>query len=763
MTELASGWQALRESHPGAARELAALHLAGHPTDAEAWLLLAAAWRAQGRPCESEALFRHAAMLAPERADLPLNLGNLLRGQGRLDEALTCHREAVALAPGAPACQLALCETLLQAGQPAAAQAQAEAALAAQVDSAELRQALGNARFSQGDYHGALATYAEALRLAPGLASLLYNSALTQVRLGQPQAACDSLRRLLASQPDHLNARIKLADLLKELGENIAAEQAYRAALAIKSDLAEVHNNLGATLARLGRWREAVDSYRECLRLGLREPVVLMNLGNAQQSLRDLDAALAAYREGLALAPDHLPLITEAVHVQQKLCDWSGFDQLRPRLLDPALRWQGGETPPSPFVFVALPVDITPAEQLTIARNYARQYPPQAALPAQTRRAQAGPLRIGYVSADYHNHATAHLMLGLFRRHDRQAMSVHAYSLGPDDGSDYRQRIVADCDSFNDVAHLSDRAIAERIRADGIDILVDLKGYTGSARPGLFAWRPAPLQVQWLGYPGTMGADFIDYIVADRTVLPEADLAAYSEAPIWLPDSYQVNDRDQAIAATAPSRAECGLPEDAFVFCCFNSPYKIDPRAFSAWMELLGQVPGSVLWLYSGNPTANRNLQLEAARHGIAGDRLVFAPALAKPLHLARHRHADLFLDTLYYNAHTTASDALWAGVPVVTTPGRTFASRVAASLLKAVDMEEMIMPDLPSYVARALALARDPAALAALKARLLAGRAQARLFDTDRFARALDAAYLAIWRRHREGLAPAPLDVAPT
>lgn len=760
MAELSAGWAALQAKRPETARQLAGSRLDVQPRDTEAWLLLAAAWRDQGRPSTCEAVLRYAAHVAPEAADIPLSLGNLLRGQGQHDEALAWHRRAARLAPGVPACRLALCETLLQAGQVAEAQAQAEAALADGIAGADIQQALGNARFNLGDIAGALRAYGDALAQAPDSTALLYNSALAEARLGHAAAAVARLKRLLEVQPGNLNASIKLGDLLKEQGDHPGAERAYRAALALRPDLAEVHNNLGATLARTGRWRDAVECYRTAARLGLREPVLQMNLGNAHQALRELDAALAAYRDGLALAPGHLPLLTEATHVQQKLCDWEGFDRLRERLLNPALRWHGGETPPSPFVFVALPVDITPAEQLTIARNYAGQFRPREPLPARSPGREHAPLRVGYVSADYHNHATAHLMLGLFRRHDRRMFSVHAYSLGADDGSDYRRRIVADCDRFSDVAQLSDRAIAERIRADGIDILVDLKGYTGSARPGIFAFRPAPVQVQWLGYPGTMGTGFIDYIVADRTVLPESELAAYSEAPIWLPDSYQVNDRDQAIAEIAPSRAECGLPEDAFVFCCFNSPYKIDPRAFSAWMELLAGIPGSVLWLFSGNPTANQNLRQAAERHGVAGARLVFAPSVAKPVHLARHRHADLFLDTLYYNAHTTASDALWAGVPVITTPGRTFASRVAASLLKAVDMEEMIMPDLPSYVARALALARDPAALAALKARLRAGRATARLFDTDRFARALDSAYQAIWHRHRNGVAPAPLAV---
>lgn len=759
MNALDQGWAAYRGADYASARTHAYTRLHETAQDADAWLLLAAAWRAEGHGWESEAAYRRGCELSPERAELWLNLGHLLRSQARPQEAVEAYRRGIAQAPAFAGARVALCEAFIQAAQPEQAAEAARQALADGLDAIEIHQALGNALFSAGQIEAALGVYEGALARAPENTALRYNAALAHARLGRRDTAIDHLDRLLALAPATLNAHIKRGDLLKDAGDATGAEHAYRHALALSPRLAEVHNNLGAALARQNRWKDAILAYRMALECGLRAPVLYMNLGNAHHALRELDAALAAYREGLTIAPDDLPLLTEAVHVQQKLCDWRGFEHLQTRLIEPSLAWQGEGVPPSPFVFVALPAPVTPAQQRQVASRYAQHLASLVPAPTPTRRHRPpGPLRIGYVSADFHNHATAHLMLGLFRRHDRARVSVHAYSFGPDDGSEYRRRIVADCDRFTELGAVSDAQAAARIRADDIDIVVDLKGYTGSARPALFAWRPAPLAVQWLGYPGTLGADWIDYIVADRSVLPESDLPHYTEAPVWMPGSYQPNDCEQPIATTVPSRAQCGLPEHGFVFCCFNSPYKIEPRIFALWLDLLRELPGSVLWLYAGNDIAADNLCREAAARGMDPARLVFARALPKAEHLARHTHADLFLDTLYYNAHTTASDALWAGVPVVTTPGASFASRVAAGLLRACGLPELIAPDLTAYRDLALSLARDPERLAALKAKLLAVRPHCALFDTAAFARHLETAFETMWARHAAGQPPAPI-----
>jgi len=726
------------------------------------WLILGAVNRDGGRPFEAEACWLHAIALDPERVEARFNLAQLMRSQHRTQAAVETYAQVLQRAPRYAPAWLGWCETLLEEGRAAEVGNVAQAAQQAGCDTADVWLVAGNALFQTGQFAQAAACYRQAAQRAPQLVSARYNLALALSRDGQRQAAIAELRSLVTLSPAYLNAHIKLADLLAESGDPLAAAQAYRAAIALKPDMGELYNNLGKALRQTGQVAESIACFEQALKLGIRQPVVYLNLGGAYQTQRQQEAALAAYRQGLALEADHFSLLTSAVHVQQMLCDWQGLDNLHERLVQPALTWQEGTLPPPCFPFLALPVAVSSAELRQIADHYARSLSQHAGPVFQHApwTAPHRPLRIGYVSADFHNHATAHLMLGLFRRHDRRRVQVWAYSMGTDDGSHYRQRIVADCDHFIDISTLSDDAAAARIQADGIDIVIDLKGYTGSARPAIFARRPAPLQVQYLGYPGTMGGDFFDYVIADKIVLPEADCPHFSEAPVWMPHCYQINDNEQAIAAVAPSRAECGLPEHGFVFCCFNSPYKIEADIFTAWMRLLAAVPDSVLWLYAGNATAVDNRRREAAARGIDPARLVFADILPKDRHLARHCHADLFLDTLYYNAHTTGSDALWAGVPMLTLPGQTFASRVGESLLHAARLPELIAPDLESYVAQAIDLAQQPQQLAALRAKLAANRGTCPLFDTEKFTRGLEYAYEAMAARYLAGLPPAPINV---
>jgi predicted O-linked N-acetylglucosamine transferase (SPINDLY family) len=352
-------------------------------------------------------------------------------------------------------------------------------------------------------------------------------------------------------------------------------------------------------------------------------------------------------------------------------------------------------------------------------------------------------------------------MAGMFEHHDRSRFQISGISVGPNDNSDMRRRVEAAFERFIDAKPQGDDQIADLVRSLEVDILVDLKGFTQDARTGVLAMRPAPIQVNYLGFPGTIGAGFIDYIVADRTVIPEDHAHCYAEKIVWLPDSYQVNDHRRAIAEAAPAWADFGLPDGGFVFCCFNDNYKITPNVFSAWMRILHAVDDSVLWLFEDNPTAAGNLRREAAASGIAPQRLVFARRLPNAAHLARHRCADLFLDTLPYGAHTTASDALWAGLPVLTCLGETFAGRVGASLLNAIELPELITTTPDAYEQLAIELAKNPARLAALKAKLARNRLATPLFDTARFTRNIEAAYTAMMERHRAGLSPDHIQLA--
>ena len=371
-------------------------------------------------------------------------------------------------------------------------------------------------------------------------------------------------------------------------------------------------------------------------------------------------------------------------------------------------------------------------------------------------------MRLAYLSADYREHATAYLAAGLFERHDRSRFEVIGVSYGPDDHSPMRQRLMRGFDRFVDVQSRGDEETARLLREMEVDIAIDLKGYTTGARPEILSYRPAPVQVSYLGFPGTMAAPFIDYIIADRWVLPEADRPYYAEQVVYLPDSYQVNDAARAIAGNVPTRAEAGLQQDAFVFCCFNNSYKIMPPVFEVWMKLLREIPESLLWLLEDSREARRRLQHAAQASGVDPKRLVFAARVAPAEHLARHRLADLFLDTLPYNAHTTASDALWAGLPVLTCVGTTFAGRVAGSLLRAVGLPELVTHSLHDYETLALRLARAPALLADVRSRLARNRATAPLFDPERFRRHLEAAYLTMWETAQRGEPPRGFAVAP-
>jgi predicted O-linked N-acetylglucosamine transferase (SPINDLY family) len=346
-------------------------------------------------------------------------------------------------------------------------------------------------------------------------------------------------------------------------------------------------------------------------------------------------------------------------------------------------------------------------------------------------------------------------MAGLFEMHDKSRFETTAVSFGPDDCSDLRRRVKNSFEHFLDVRADSDQAVAELVRQREIDIAVDLKGFSQNARPGIFARRAAPVQVNYLGYPGTMGADYFDYIIADETIIPDNQRQFYSEQVVWLPDSYQANDSQRQIAAATPTREQCGLPGTGFVFCCFNNTIKIMPEMFDIWMRLLTAVDGSVLWLIDGNATASANLRREAERRGVSAARLIFAPRVALAEHLARHRNADLFLDIVPCNAHTTASDALWAGVPVLTCLGGTFAGRVAASLLKAAGLPELVATSLEQYEAMALALARDPGRLASIKEKLARNRGTCPLFNTRRFTRHIEAAYVMMWEQSQRGQRP--------
>lgn len=734
--------------------------------------------RDQGKLNEAVACCRRALELNPDYAEAHNNLGNLLRDQGKLDEAVSCYHRAMELKPNFPEAHSNLGNALRDQGRLDEAAAFYRRALELNPDYAEAHNNLGNALTEQGKLDEAVVRCRRALELKPDYAGAYNNlgNALKEQRKLDEAIAC--YRRALELKPDYAmahnnlgNALTEQSNSLKEQGKLDEAVACYRRALELKPDLAEAHNNLGNALRGQGKLDEAVACYRRALEL---KPDFARSYDNLASVLTDqgkLAEAVACYRRALELKPDYLAPLSPLAHQLQYLCSWEGLDVLSRRVIDLVDGNADGGTnsPVSPFIFLALSTPTTAEQQLRCARRWVdhllKTNGGPARAPALHRPSDPkSKITIGYLSANFQTHAVAWLTAELFEKHDHGRFSICGYSYGPDDRSPMRRRLVNAFDRFVDLKNVSFADAAQRIAADNVDIVIDLMGHTKDTRTQILAFRPAPIQVNYLGYPGTMGASFMDYILVDDYIVPPDQQPFFAEKLVHLPGCFQVNDSQREISSRTPSRVECGLPENGFVFCSFNNSYKITPDVFDVWMRLLKAVPGSVLWLPEGNRFVSANLRREARNRGVAAERLVFAtPEPLMSDHLARHRVADLFLDTFPYNAHTTASDALWAGLPVLTLAGQTFASRVAGSLLRTLGLPELITTSLEDYERAALQLASDRDRLGNLRARLEANRKTSGLFDGGHFARNLEKAYVTMWEIHASGSEPRAFAVSET
>jgi protein O-GlcNAc transferase len=604
----------------------------------------------------------------------------------------------------------------------------------------------------------ALASYDRALALKPDFAEAHNNRGNVLQDLKRLDEALASYERALALKPDYAEAHNNRGNVLRSLDRLDEALASYDRALALNPKFAKAYNNRGTVLRSLNRLDEALTSYDRALAFQPDYAEAYNNLGNALEDLKRRDEALICYNKGIVINPDLAYIFGSWLHSKMRSCDWEGLDAAHLRIAKAVDR---GEKITVPFPLLATPCGL--GRQQHCARIFVEdKYPTDAAPLWQGERYNHDRVRIGYFSADFREHPISHLIARFIEIHDRKKFEVIGFSFRPSADDAWRQRLEKAFDRFFEVGNRSDREIAALARELEIDIAIDLGGHTKNARTGVFALRPAPIQVNYLGYPGTMGAGYIDYLIADRTLIPAEHRQYYDEKIVYLPHSYQVNDPTKMISERSFSRAELGLPDGAFVFCCFNNHYKITPDLFDIWMRLLCRVEGGVLWLPDGTTTAVNNLRLEAAKRGVVPDRLVFAPRMESLAdHLARLRQADLLLDTFYYNAHTTASDALWAGLPVLTCLGETFAGRVAASLLNAVGLPELIAHGRAEYEALALELATQPDRLAAIREKLAANRTTQPLFDTARFTRDIETAYMKMHERHLAGLPPDHIVVA--
>lgn len=783
-----AGLHRRRNSLPEAVRLLnAVLNL--QPGRAAAWYDMGVTCWSANRPDMALVAFERAEALSPQHADIPYNLGILLRSLGRPEDALARFGRAISLRPNDADAHYNRGLVYQECGRLDDALADYDSAIAFRPQHADAENNRGLVLCKLHRPLEALASYDRALLARPQWAEALNNRGLALHQLGRLAEALDSVERAAALQPDYAEAHNSRGMILLALRRPADALACFDRALQLKPGYGEVYSNRGVALMALSRTGElaadvlpvsgrnddaagpasgeavsrsqglvadALASYDRAIALRPDYAQAYCNRGDAFKEIMRLEDALADYGRAIRIDPDTPDGQGLWLHTAMHLCHWDGFDNAQARLL---AALDDGKRVSAPFALLALAA--TPEQQLRCARTLVEEeYPPIPDAGTAWPRCADGPLRIGYFSADFHNHATGQLMAGMFERHDRSRFQIFGFSFGPPARDAMRERLARAFDRFLEVGTLADTEIIALSRELGIDIAVDLKGYTKDCRPGIFRGRAAPVQVSYLGFPGTSGASYIDYLIADGTVIPPGEERHYSEKIVRLPGSYQINDSTKQIAGECPSREAAGLPTEGFVYCCFNNNYKITPDIFDLWMGLLRDVPGSVLWLLEGSATAARNLRKEAQRRGVDGTRLVFAQRVELEAHLVRHQLADLFLDTFPCNAHTTASDALWAGLPVLTCPGRTFASRVGASLVKAAGLIELIAESPDDYRKRALKLAHAPDELAAIRCRLAENRLSCALFDTGKTTREIEAAYLEIWLRHASRLAPEAFDI---
>ena len=613
---------------------------------------------------------------------------------------------------------------------------------------------LGNILKAQGKLAAAVESYHCALAIKPDSVVIHLNLGNALKAQGKLAAAAESYQRALAIKPNDATVHYNIGNTFQEQGDLAAAVESYHRALAIKPDYMEAHHNLGITFFEQGKLEAAMESYHRALVIKPDDAAIHYNLGNAFKEQGKLAEAVESYNRALAIKPNHVSAQSSKLHQQAHMCDWRMIAESAVVAATLGIEETNAIVP-----FTTLSMEDHPARQRLRSEVWAgKQYKQRPlALPARPH-IQPKKLKVGYFSADFHDHATFYLISGLFEHHDTARFDIYVYSYGSSQQDDVRDKLHQWVALFSDIRELSDKAVVDLARSHQLDIAIDLKGYTGKTRSALFAYRLAPIQINYLGYPGTMGAPFIDYLITDKVLIPNEQRSHYSEALIYLPDSYQPNDNQRQIATTTTTCSDFGLTDDAFVFCCFNNNYKITPQEFDIWIRLLKQIDNSVLWLLSSNQWAETNLRKEAEKRDISGERLVFADKLPLAEHLARHKHADLFIDTFNYNAHTTASDALWAGLPVVTKAGKQFAARVAASLLHAVGLPELITDNEADYEALVLELATDTDRLAELKQKLAQQKLAQPLFNTERYTRQLEDGYNQVYARYFDGQAPADI-----
>jgi len=730
-----------------------------HPT-AATWHLLAIIAHRQQDSVEGLAHIDAALRLAPQQAELHAHRSELLRAVGKAAEAVAAARAAIALNDAQPAAYNNLGLALAETGDTDEAEACFRLVVERWPGYARGHYNLGHRLYQRGQLTEAADCFRDALRHQPVYVAALVSLGVALHGLQRPTEALPYFDQALRLAPQHPGAWMNRGNLLLDLDQTKAAEECFRKALSLRADYVEALIGLALIQERRGQHQDAERILTDVIRRDPGRHEAHYNLGNLHYSRHQVELAIACFEETLRLRQDFAAAAGNLARCRAEVCDWHNRSQELGALYEivQAELAKGNASPVTSSSIHAFPW--SPQDKLAIAERAAEFIVRKTDFESGGIRFAHTPhrgerLKVGYLSAHFRNHAGAHLMRSFLGLHDRQRFEVFAYSIGPDDQSSYRRAICEQSDHFKDMQLLSHADAGRVIYDDHIDLLVDLMGYAGGGRPEILALRPAPIQIRYLGFPGTVGSGLADYFVTDHVATPAELSGAFAERLIVMPHSYQVNDFQQAIADEKPTRAACGLPPEGFVFCGFNNNFKIEPEIFDVWMSLLRQVPDSVLWLTKTAQGTVANLRREAADRGVDPQRLVFADIIDKSLHLARHQLADLFLDTVVCNGHTTASDALWAGVPVVTCIGQDFAQRVAASLLTAIGLPDLIVGNLSEYEKLVLVLATDRDRLRSVRQRLAAQRTKYPLFDTPRFVRNMEQAYHLAWRAYLAGERP--------
>ncbi|MFM9992485.1 MAG: tetratricopeptide repeat protein [Burkholderiaceae bacterium] len=686
------------------------------PTNADALHLLGVIAHQTSNHKSAVDMISHAIRINPQVSTYYSNLGNALQELKQFDAAVDSFNKAIALKPDF-------------------AQAYSNRGIALQ----ELKQ-----------FDAAVDSFDKAIALKPDYSEAYSNRGNVMLELKQFDAAVVSFDKAIALKPDYSEAYLNLGNALLELKQFDAAVASFNKAIALKPDFAQAYSNRGNTLQELKQFDAAVDSFDKAIALKPDFAQAYYNLGNSLQELKQFDAALVSYDKAIELKPDTDYLLGIRLHIKMHLCDWQNFER---NVSELSLKIQSHFKASSCLPVLALPIGLT--EQRQAAETWSTdKYPYNPSLGLILKSVSKSKIRIGYFSADFHTHPVSFLSVGLFEHHDKSKFELIAFSFGPETKDEIRSRIKNAFDKFIDVRKKSDKEVAALSRELGVDIAIDLGGHTQNCRTGIFSFRAAPIQLSYLGYLGTMGAGYYDYLIAERTIIPVNSQKYFNEKIVYLP-TYQVNDSKQEIPRAALSRQELNLPDSSFVFCCFNANYKITPSTFDGWMRILKAVPDSVLLLYTDIKTAAKNLKVEAKKREIDPERLIFGEKIIRSQYLARCRSADLFLDTLPYNAGATASDALWAGLPVLTCMGESFASRYAASLLFAIGVPELVTLTQAEYEALAIELATNPTKLKLIKGKLENNRLTTPLFDTALFTKHIEAAYTKMYERYQADLPP--------